>query len=135
MIATETKLQIIELRSQSKSIARIAKEVKVSKQTVVDVCKDMDSEIQSLHAIQLETLYEEQKVSTEERIKRLSSLLARIQEELDARTLEDVPTDKLVDMYLKTASALDSAKVEPILKSTSELEEDKLEKEALKSLL
>ena len=66
MIDTQTKLRIVELRAGGKSMAKIAEEVGVAKQTVVDVCNDMKEEIASLHAMQLEALYEEQKISTEE---------------------------------------------------------------------
>lgn len=134
MIDTGTKLRIVELRSLGKSIASIAKETKVAKQTVVDVCKEMKEEVAALNAIQLDALYEEQRIGTEERIRNLSSLLAKIKEELGERTLADVPTDKLVDMYLKTATALEGAIVEPVLKSTKEQEEEKAERRIIDSL-
>ena len=56
MVDTEKKLQIVELRAAGKSIAKIAETVGVAKQTVVDVCKDMQEEVAALHAIQLEAL-------------------------------------------------------------------------------
>lgn len=134
MIDSDKKIKIIELRSRGKSIASIAKEVKVAKQTVVDVCKDMKEEIASLYAIQLDELYEKERIGAEERIRNLSGLLAKIKKEVDSRTLEDVPTEKLVDMYIKTASALEGVIITPIFKSSQEQEEERAEREILQTL-
>lgn len=134
MISTEEKLRIVELRAQGKSIATIAKEMNLAKQTVVDTCKEMKEEVAALYAIRLDALYEAERIGIEERIKNYSSLLGKLKEELDSRILADVPTEKLVDMYLKTASALESAIVEPIFKSSREQQEEKAERDILQSL-
>ena len=131
MIDTQTKLRIVELRAGGKSMAKIAEEVGVAKQTVVDVCNDMKEEIASLHAMQLEALYEEQKISTEERIRALSTVMGKIRKELESRSLADVPTEKLVELFLKTSSTLEGSIVEPRFQST---EEQKVEKEAREAL-
>jgi transposase-like protein len=135
MIDTQTKLKIVELRAGGKSMAKIAEEVGVAKQTVVDVCNDMREEIASLHAMQLEALYEEQKISTEERIRALSSVMGKIRKELESRSLVDVPTEKLVELFLKTSSTLEGSIVEPRFKSTDEQKADKEAREALNKLL
>lgn len=135
MIDTQTKLKIVELRAGGKSMAKIAEEVGVAKQTVVDVCNDMREEIASLHAMQLEALYEEQKISTEERIRALSSVMGKIRKELESRSLVDVPTEKLVELFLKTSSTLEGSIVEPRFQSTEEQKADKEAREALNKLL
>lgn len=135
MIDSETKLRIIELRSKEKSMRTIAKELKLSKQTVVDICKDMKDEIATLKAIELDALYESEEITTEARLRNLSYLLQKIKKELDARDLADVPTEKLVDLYLKTASSVDSAIVEPIFKSSQEQKDEREAREAIDSLL
>jgi transposase-like protein len=135
MIDTQTKLKIVELRAGGKSMAKIAEEVGVAKQTVVDVCNDMREEIASLHAMQLEALYEEQKISTEERIRALSSVMGKIRKELESRSLVDVPTEKLVELFLKTSSTLEGSIVEPRFQSTDEQKADKEAREALNKLL
>lgn len=135
MIDTQTKLKIVELRAGGKSMAKIAEEVGVAKQTVVDVCNDMREEIASLHAMQLEALYEEQKISTEERIRALSSVMGKIRKELESRNLVDVPTEKLVELFLKTSSTLEGSIVEPRFQSTEEQKADKEAREALNKLL
>lgn len=135
MIDSETKLRIIELRSKEKSMRTIAEELKLSKQTVVDICKDMKDEIATLKAVELDALYESEKITTEARLRNLSYLLQKIKKELDARDLADVPTEKLVDLYLKTASSVDSAIVEPIFKSSQEQKDEREAREAIDSLL
>lgn len=134
MVDTEKKLQIVELRAAGKSIAKIAETVGVAKQTVVDVCKDMREEIAALHAIQLEALYEEQKISSEERIRNLSNVLAKIKEELENRNLTEVPTEKLVELYLKTTSTLEGSIIEPRFQSTKEQKTEKEAREILEKL-
>ena len=63
MIDSETKLKIVELRSKDWSIARIAKSLKLGKQTVVDTVKEMRDEIATLQAVQLDALYEAESLS------------------------------------------------------------------------
>lgn len=135
MVDLEKKQQIVALRAAGKSISKIAKTVGVAKQTVVDVCKDMREEVASLHAMQLEALYEEQKISTEERIRALSSVMGKIRKELESRSLVDVPTEKLVELFLKTSSTLEGSIVEPRFQSTDEQKADKEAREALNKLL
>lgn len=135
MIDSETKLKIVELRAKDYSIVRIAKELGLAKQTVVDTVKEMKDEIASLQAVQLDALYEAEALSVEARIKRLSALLAKLQTELDERSLSDVPTEKLVDLILKTSSTLESSLVSPIFKSSQELQEEKEARKALDSLV
>jgi len=135
MIAHEVKLKIVELRAKGTSIQKIASELGIAKQTVVDVCKELKEEVALHKALRLDELYESEALSVEARISSLSSLLKRIKEELESRSLSDVPTEKLVDLYLRTQEKLEEAKVEPLFKSSQEQAEEKEAREALKSLL
>lgn len=135
MIEIKSKLSIVELRAQGYSIKKIADKLGVSKQTVVDTIKEMKDEVASLQAVQLDALYEAEKITTEARIKNLSTLLKKIKKEVDSRDFSDVPTDKLVDLYIKTASTLEALMVEPDFKSSEEIQEDKEMKEALARLV
>lgn len=135
MIDSETKLKIVELRSKDWSIARIAKSLKLGKQTVVDTVKEMRDEIATLQAVQLDALYEAERLSVSARIKRLSALLGKLQAELESRSLADVPTEKLLDLYLKTASTLESSVVAPIFKSSQEIEDEKEARKAINNLV
>ena len=135
MIEHETKLRIVELRAKGTSIQKIASTLGIAKQTVVDVCKELKEEVALHKALRLDELYESAALSVEARISSLSSLLKRIREELDSRSLADVPTEKLVDLLLRTQKELEEARVEPIFKSSQEQAEEKEAREALKSLL
>lgn len=135
MIDSDTKLKIVELRSKDWSIARIAKSLKLGKQTVVDTVKEMRDEIATLQAVQLDALYEAESLSVSARIKRLSALLGKLQTELESRSLADVPTEKLLDLYLKTASTLESSVVAPIFKSSQEIEDEKEARKAINNLV
>lgn len=135
MIAQETKLKIVELRAEGKSIQKIASELGIAKQTVVDVTKELREEVASLKALRLDALYEAESLSVEERVKRLSSLLGKLRAELESRSLADIPTEKLIDLILRTQKELEEAKVEPLFKSSQEQAEEKEAREALNSLL
>ena len=63
MLTAEEKIRIIELRAEGRSIEKIAKETKVAKQTVVDVIREGREKVAALEALQLETLYEAQKIT------------------------------------------------------------------------
>jgi len=135
MITHETKLKIVELRAEGLSIQKIASTLGLSKQTVVDATKEMKDEIATLQAVRLDELYEAEALSVEARVKRLSTLLGKLQAELDSRSLSDVPTEKLVDLLLRTQKELEEAKVEPIFKSSQEQAEEREARTALQSLL
>ena len=135
MITHETKLKIVELRAEGLSIQKIASTLGLSKQTVVDATKEMKDEIATLQAVRLDELYEAEALSVEARVKRLSTLLGKLQTELDSRSLSDVPTEKLVDLLLRTQKELEEAKVEPIFKSSQEQAEEREARTALQSLL
>jgi len=134
MIDADTKLKIVELRARDYSIKRIADELGIAKQTVVDALQDMKEQVATLRAINLDELYESQAITAEARIRNLSSLTQRIKEELDGRDLTDVPTDKLIDLYIKTASALEERIIEPVFQSSQEQEEDREARKILDSI-
>ena len=135
MIQVEAKLKIVELRAKGTSIAKIAKELGVAKQTVVDVCKDSREEVAALYAVQLDSLYESERITATERIKALSAIFSKMRKELEKRDLAEVPTEKLVDLYLKSLAALDGAVIEPNFKSSSEQKEEREAREAIARLL
>lgn len=133
-IDKDTERRIIQLRARGKSYATIAKEAEVAKQTAIDVCKRSREEIANLQALEVEELHETQRVTYRERITALSSLMQRVREEIDRRDLTQVPTEKLIDLYLKQASALKDEIVEPSFKSSEEQARDRQEREYLDRL-
>lgn len=133
-IDKNTEREIIQLRAMGKSYAAIAKEANVAKQTAIDTCKRCKEEIATLFALEVEELHETQRVGYSERITALSTLMRRVREEIDRRNLSDVPTEKLIDLYLKQASVLKDELIEPSFKSSKEQERDRQEREYLELL-
>lgn len=134
MTDRETENRIIELRARGKSYATIASELKVAKQTAVDVCKKYKEHIATLQALELEQLYEAQRITSTERITAIASLMRRVREEIDRRDLSTIPTEKLIELYLKQGAVLKEEIIEPSFKSTEEQSRDRQEREYLDRL-
>lgn len=97
----ETKERFVELRARGLSFDKISKELKVSKQTLIDWSRGLQEEIGNLKAIELEALQEKYFLTKEKRIELFGERLKAIKEELDKRDLKDVSTDKLIELLLK----------------------------------
>lgn len=108
----ELKTQFIELRAKGLSYQKIAKRLKVSKSTLANWSAELEGEIASLRAMELEALYERYYLTKESRIKLLGDQLRAIQAELKTRSLDDVSTEKLLEMELKMLQALQMEHVE-----------------------
>ena len=108
----EIKSQFVELRAKGWSYVKIARKLKVSKNTLANWGAELEGEIASLKAMELEALYEKSYMTKEARIRLLGSQLKEIQDELKKRGLEDVSTEKLLDMELKLYQALQAEYVE-----------------------
>lgn len=130
----EIKQRFIELRAKGYSFDKIAKELGKAKQTLLDWSKDLDLEIAQAKALELETLYESYSLYKEARIKTLGEILLKLKSEIDQRDLTDLPTDKLLDLFLKYEGVVKDTLVEPVFKSTSELDEDRAERNLLEEL-
>lgn len=99
MAATFKQMQqFIELRAENVSYAEIAKQIKVSKTTLVNWAKDCELEIENRRAITLEALNEQYKVGQQHRLQMWSEQLEAVRTELKKRGLKDVPTVKLIEL-------------------------------------
>jgi len=103
---TEIKSQFIELRAKGWSYVKISKKLKVSKSTLANWSQELEAEIASLKAMELEALYERYFLAKEGRIKLLGEQLKDIQIELKKRKLDRVSTEKLLELELKVYQAL-----------------------------
>ena len=127
----ETKEKFIELRAKGWSFEKIAKQLGKAKQTLIDWSKELDDEIANLKALELEALYEKHYLLKENRIETFGELLRKLKDEVMSRDLSDVPTDKLLDLFLKYNSQVKEEIVEPIYKSSKELIREKEDRELL----
>ena len=75
----EIKQAFINLRAKGHSIRLIAKELKLSPQTVLNWDGDFNEEISRLKAVELESLYEQYELTKKHRLKKVSDQLAAIQ--------------------------------------------------------
>ena len=134
MEGIETKERFIELRAKGWSFDKIAKELGKAKQTLIDWSKELEDEIANLKALELEALYEKHYLLKENRIETFGVLLRKLKDEVMSRDLSDVPTDKLLDLFLKYNNQIREEIVEPIYKSSQELIEERQDRELLEEL-
>lgn len=121
-VSNQTKLQIITLRAQGISYAKIAEEVKVSKQTAIDIARAERDQIDTLQATEMEALFEAHKINLKGRLEQLSTLQRRLLEEIKKRDLSDLPTKDLINLYLSTSKSIKEEVFTPEILSTSEQE-------------
>ena len=130
----KVKEQFIELRAQGMSFDRIAKELNLAKQTLINWSKELTEVIENVKATELEALYEKYHVSKEERIKAFGEQLQSIKAELDKRDLSDIPTDKLYQIMAKYYMILRDEVTLPVVKSEEEMEISKQQREFIKTI-
>jgi len=128
------KESFIELRARGLSFDKIARRLKVCKQTLIDWGRDLEEEIANLKAVELEALYEKYFLLKESRIKTFGELLGRINKELETRNLSDIPTDKLLDIMAKYQALVKEDYTEPRFQTSGEIDEAKEDKRALQRL-
>lgn len=117
---TNVKVKIVELRAEGLSYAKIAQQLNVSKQTAVDVVRDNIDQVSTLQGIEIEALFDAKQVNARGRIEQLSALQTKLREEIERRDLTDVPTDKLIALFLKTSESLKHEVFTPTIQSTEE---------------
>jgi orotate phosphoribosyltransferase-like protein len=102
------KDQFIELRAQGMSFASIAKSLDVSKTTLVGWSKDLNVEISNMRQMHLEAMREKHRMGIERRMVLFSKQLDSVETELGKRTLENIPTERLVNMAVKLGHELNA---------------------------
>lgn len=134
METIETKRRFIELRAKGYSFDKIAKELGKAKQTLLDWSRELDQEIAQAKALELDSLYESYSLYKEARLKALGEILSKLKKEVDNRDLTDLPTDRLLDLFLKYEGVVKESLVEPVFKSSREIEEEKEDRLLLEEL-
>jgi hypothetical protein len=112
----ETKHRFIELRAKGYSFDKIALELNKAKQTLIDWSKELKGEIEIRKATELELIYESYFLLKKSRLQSLGDLLLRIETEIGERSLSTIPTDKLLDIYLKYSNQI-KEELEPVNES------------------
>ena len=117
----ETKERFIELRAKGLSFEKIAKELKVSKQTLINWSKELEIEIANLKAIELDALQEKYFLTKQAKIELFGEQLQKVKMELEKRDLSKICTDKLFDIFIKLNKHLREEAVEIMFRQLSQL--------------
>lgn len=115
---TKTKEQFVELRAQGKSYQDIAAELRISKQTAINWAKEMQVEIANRKTLALDALYQKHLLSTASRVEAFGEQLTKVRAELNKRSFDNVPTEKLFDLMLKMMNTMNGGQYVLALKST-----------------
>ena len=134
METTEIKERFIELRAKGWSFDKIAKETGKAKQTLIDWSKELQDEIANRKALELEALYETYYLLKEAKIKKYGAILSKITNELESREFNNVPTGRLLELYLLYFERLSQEVIEPTFKSSQEIKEERQDRELLEEL-
>lgn len=103
---TDVHNQFIELRAKGWSYARIAEELNVSKQTLIEWGRQHKIDIANMQEVELDALRERHRLSHIHRLNTFGDQLGAITDELSKRDLSDVPTDKLLSLALRYIMAI-----------------------------
>lgn len=126
MKSQDEKQKFLELKAKGWSYDRIAKELKISKQTLVNWGASYREEIENAKAMELEAILEKFALSKEHRLSSFGETLERLRAEIRQRDLSDIPTDKLLEIYRKYNETLKGElKEEPQIKGEDQIASDK----------
>ena len=123
-VSENKKALIVSLRAQGLSFATIADQAKVAKQTAVDIVGENRDQIETLKAIAMEELYESTRISTRSRLEQMANIQSRLLTEIEARDLTELPTDKLITLYLNLNKSLKEEIAAPTIRTTEEQRDD-----------
>ena len=102
----EKRQNFVQLRAKGYSYAKIAKQLKVSKGTLANWNAELQEDIATLRAIELESLQEQFYLLKKGRIELLGKQLQKVIGELDKRDFSMVNTERLMELFLKIFSEL-----------------------------
>ncbi|HEO8421713.1 hypothetical protein ABW02_18495 [Niallia circulans] len=120
----KTRQKFIELRAKGISFSKIAKELNVSKSTLIAWSKEHLMEIENMKAVEIESLQEQFYMTKKARIELLGRQVERMKKELENRDFSDVPSDKLLDTLNKTLIQLKNDEIEITFRGEGDTLED-----------
>lgn len=119
----EQKEKFIELRAKEVTYEEIAKQLAVSKPTLVKWGKELEIEVGNRRALELELLQEKHYVSKKKRVEFFGEQMNELKKELKKRDLADISTEKLIELQMKTMALLKQEEVTISLKEKRSLED------------
>ncbi len=95
------KERFIELRASGMSYEAIAEALGVSRQTLQTWSKTLQAEITNASAVRMDALRARYGLLQQHQVEAFGQLLEKIRTELDKRDLGEVPTHRLMEMFLR----------------------------------
>lgn len=95
---TETRHRFVSLRAKGLSYDKIAKELEVTKPTLLKWAAELSEEISGAKLLELDGLLEQFELAKVSRVKSLATLLKKVEAELDKRDFTNVKTEKLFEL-------------------------------------
>ncbi|MEN3776549.1 helix-turn-helix domain-containing protein [Priestia megaterium] len=123
----EQKEQFIVLRAKEVPYEQIAKELGISKPTLIKWGKELEIEVSNRRALELELLQEKYYVSKRKRIEFYGEQLNCLNKELNNRDLAEISTEKLIELQMKTISHLKQEEMKVYLKEKKSLADSLME--------
>ena len=131
MKTTEQKEKFVELRAKNWSFKKIAKQLGISKPTLIKWSKELNQKIANMKAIELEAIQEKYYMQKKQKIKLYGKQLEKIKEELEARLenneLKDVKTEQLFKLFFEYMDRLEFERVPVEFIAERSFEEMKLD--------
>lgn len=109
MTSVELQEQFIELRANNLSYDKIAKQLKVSKPTLIKWAKQFENDIANMRTVNMTALYEQYKISKQHKLEMWAEQLQAIRQELNNRGYKDVPITTLVDLLERFSKLVDDS--------------------------
>lgn len=119
----DQKEKFIELRAKEVPYEEIAKQLAVSKPTLIKWGRELEIEVSNRKSLELELLHEKYYVSKKKRIEFYGEQLKELNEELKKRDLSGLSTEKLIELQIKIISNLKQEEVVISLKEKQSLED------------
>lgn len=108
----ETKMKFVEARAAGKSYATIHRELGISKSTCSEWDKAFKEEVTNMRRAEWDAIYEAHGMTRRARIEGIAAQRDRIAEAISQKSLEELPADKLLELYLKYQRELKAEFVE-----------------------
>ena len=101
MKETSQRNKFVALRARGLSFANIAKQLNISKPTLIRWSRDLKEDIANLVEIEREELRKKYRLTMEHRLEMFTAELGKICAELQKRDLSDLSTNALLNQFLK----------------------------------
>lgn len=101
MKGADVREKFVELRAAGQSYAEIARQLNVSKPTLIQWAKEMEIELSNARALRLDELYSRLALAKEKRLEAFGARYQAVMTELDRRDLGEIPTPALLALALK----------------------------------